>query len=131
MVVRRLHKGLEGLRFEPIEDALERVMRGNAAGQGEKASEPTVPLAAKEFDFLPVLDARQDCTQGDDDESYVCPRRNQPARKNLGGLWSVGPASSKVRPSRSASAWTSLAAASPITVPGPNTAAAPASNSAG
>ena len=39
--------------------------------------------------------------------------------------------SSRAMPSRSASTRTSLAAASPITVPGPNTAAAPASYRAG
>jgi hypothetical protein len=56
---------LKGLRLEPIKDPFEGIMRRDTVGQFEEAFEPSAALAAKELDFLPILGAGNDRTQGD------------------------------------------------------------------
>jgi hypothetical protein len=59
---------LEGHGVEAVEDALEGVVRGDATGQGEEASEPVATLATEGRDLLPGVGIGDDGTQGDDDD---------------------------------------------------------------
>jgi hypothetical protein len=59
---------LERLRLEPVEDALEGVMRGDAVGQLQETLQPVATLAAERLDVLPVLGAGDDGAEGDDED---------------------------------------------------------------
>src|SRR5262249_21544090 len=60
--------GLESLRVEPVEDALERVVRRNAVGQTQEAAQPIPASLAERGDLLPVLRSGDDGTQGDNED---------------------------------------------------------------
>src|SRR5271168_5083514 len=60
--------GLEDRGVEPVEDALEGVVRGDAVGQLEEPLQPVATLASKGLDVLPVLGAGDDGAERDDQD---------------------------------------------------------------
>jgi len=58
--------GLERLRIETIEDALEGVMRGNAVRQGQETPQPRLAALAEGGDFLPIIRTAENGTNSDD-----------------------------------------------------------------
>src|SRR5206468_3846495 len=56
---------LEGPRVEGGEDAVERVVRGDAVGQGQEPGEPGLLGVAELLDVVPAVGAGEDGAQGD------------------------------------------------------------------
>ena len=68
----RLHPpaeaGLEGLRVEAVEDALQGVVRGDAVGQAQEGLQPGAAASGKGDGLLPVLGTTDDGTERDGDD---------------------------------------------------------------
>lgn len=68
---------LEDLRVQPVEDALEGIVRRNALGQTEETFEPGAASLREGDDLLPIIGPTDNGTQGYDDdvEQGVSPER--------------------------------------------------------
>ena|ERR1051326_4581237 len=56
------------LGLEPVEDALEGVVRWDTVGQFQEAAQPVEAFASEGHDLLPVLSPSDDRAQGDDED---------------------------------------------------------------
>ncbi len=60
--------GLQGLRLEAVEDTFEGVVRGDAVGQFQEATQPVLSAASEGLDVGPRVGAGDDGADGEDED---------------------------------------------------------------